>query len=103
MDVNNQTFSQAVLKASVPVLVDFWAPWCGPCRMQGPVLEELAAELGNKAVIAKVNVDENPELAMQYHVSSIPCLLLFKNGKMVEQKIGLTQKQALAKMINAYL
>lgn len=103
MEVNKQTFSQEVLGASVPVLVDFWAPWCGPCRMQGPVLEELAAELDGKALVAKVNVDQEPELAMQFQVSSIPTLLLFDQGKVVEQRVGLTPKQALENMITPYL
>ena len=103
MEVNKQTFSQEVLGASVPVLVDFWAPWCGPCRMQGPVLEELATELDGKVLVAKVNVDQEPELAMQFQVSSIPTLLLFDQGKVVEQRVGLTPKQALEKMITPYL
>lgn len=103
MEVNKQTFSQEVLGASVPVLVDFWAPWCGPCRMQGPVLEELATELDGKVLVAKVNVDQEPELAMQFQVSSIPTLLLFDQGKVVEQRVGLTPKQALENMITPYL
>ena len=103
MEANKQTFSQEVLGASVPVLVDFWAPWCGPCRMQGPVLEELATELDGKVLVAKVNVDQEPELAMQFQVSSIPTLLLFDQGKVVEQRVGLTPKQALENMITPYL
>ena len=103
MEVNKQTFSQEVLGASVPVLVDFWAPWCGPCRMQGPVLEELATELDGKVLVAKVNVDQEPELAMQFQVSSIPTLLLFDQGKVVEQRVGLTPKQALENLITPYL
>ena len=103
MEVNKQTFSQEVLGASVPVLVDFWAPWCGPCRMQSPVLEELATELDGKVLVAKVNVDQEPELAMQFQVSSIPTLLLFDQGKVVEQRVGLTPKQALENMITPYL
>ena len=103
MEVNKQTFSQEVLGASVPVLVDFWAPWCGPCRMQGPVLEDLATELDGKVLVAKVNVDQEPELAMQFQVSSIPTLLLFDQGKVVEQRVGLTPKQALENMITPYL
>ena len=103
MEVNKQTFSQEVLGASVPVLIDFWAPWCGPCRMQGPVLEELATELDGKVLVAKVNVDQEPELAMQFQVSSIPTLLLFDQGKVVEQRVGLTPKQALENMITPYL
>ena len=83
------------------VLVDFWAPWCGPCKMQTPILEKVAAEIGEKAVIAKVNVDENPELAAKYGIRSIPTLILFKDGENKQQFVGLQQQAALVSAIEA--
>ncbi|MBN2684803.1 MAG: thioredoxin [Pontiellaceae bacterium] len=85
------------------VLVDFWAPWCGPCKMQGPILEKVAAEIGGKAVIAKVNVDENPELAAKYGVRSIPTLILLKDGEIKQQFVGLQQQPALVQAIEGAL
>ena len=85
------------------VLVDFWAPWCGPCKMQGPILEKVAAEIGDKAVIAKVNVDESPELAAKYGIRSIPTLILLKDGENKQQFVGLQQQAALLSAINAEL
>lgn len=83
------------------VLVDFWAPWCGPCKMQTPILEKVAAEIGEKAVIAKVNVDENPELAAKYGIRSIPTLILLKDGENKQQFVGLQQQAALVSAIEA--
>lgn len=83
------------------VLVDFWAPWCGPCKMQTPILEKVAAEVGDKAVIAKVNVDENPELAAKYGIRSIPTLILLKDGENKQQFVGLQQQAALVSAIDA--
>lgn len=83
------------------VLVDFWAPWCGPCKMQTPILEKVAAEIGSKAVIAKVNVDENPELAAKYGIRSIPTLILLKDGENKQQFVGLQQQAALVSAIEA--
>ena len=85
------------------VLVDFWAPWCGPCKMQTPILEKVAAEIGDKAVIAKVNVDENPELAAKYGIRSIPTLILLKDGENKQQFVGLQQQAALVSAIDAEL
>lgn len=85
------------------VLVDFWAPWCGPCKMQTPILEKVAAEIGSKAVIAKVNVDESPELAAKYGIRSIPTLILLKDGENKQQFVGLQQQPALISAINAEL
>ncbi|HEY5038162.1 MAG TPA: thioredoxin [bacterium] len=88
-------FKKDVLESKVPVLVDFWAEWCGPCRMMGPVLDELSGEYEGKIKIAKVNVDENQQVSMDFHVRSIPTLLFFKNGQMVKQLIGALPKTKL--------
>lgn len=91
----DQEFATKVLQADQPVLVDFWAPWCGPCQMQNPILEELNKELGKKGMIAKVNVDENQQLAQKYGVMSIPTLLLFNKGHVVKQWMGVQNKETL--------
>ena len=83
------------------VLVDFWAPWCGPCKMQTPILEKVAAAVGDKAVISKVNVDESPDLAAKYGIRSIPTLILLKDGESKQQLVGLQQKDALVSAIEA--
>ena len=92
-------FEAEVLKSDKPVLVDFWAPWCGPCRMLAPVLAEVAAEKGDKIKVGKVNVDENPELAAQYGISGIPALLLFKNGQIAGSLVGFKPKSELETFI----
>ncbi|WP_367716898.1 thioredoxin [Nitratireductor sp. GISD-1A_MAKvit] len=97
-DKNN--FQTDVLQASEPVVVDFWAEWCGPCKMIAPALDEIAAELGGKVKIAKVNIDENPELAAQYGVRSIPTLMMFKGGEVADMKVGAAPKTALSDWIN---
>lgn len=93
--VTDTTFEKEVLKSSQPVLVDFWAVWCGPCRMQDPILEEIAKEYEGKVKIGKLNVDENPNTAGKYGVMSIPTLLLFKGGTIVKQWIGVQSKESL--------
>ena len=93
--VDSANFDQEVLNSDVPVLVDFWAEWCMPCKMIAPVLEELEVDYGQKLKIAKLNVDENNELASQYNIVSIPCLLVFKGGEVVNQHVGAGPKETL--------
>lgn len=100
--ITDASFEADVLKASGLVLVDFWAEWCGPCKMIGPVLEELATDMAGKAVIAKVNVDDNPATAGKFGIRSIPTLMLFKNGQPVATKVGALPKQALQAWIQEH-
>jgi len=96
MDVTDSTFEQEIDRHTGLAVVDFWAPWCGPCRMVGPVLEELAKEYTGKAKVVKVNVDQNQSLAHRFGVRSIPLILFFKNGKVVDQVLGAVPKSHLA-------
>ena len=97
--VDNNSFKSDVLEAAEPVVVDFWAEWCGPCKMISPALEEIATEMGGKVKVAKLNIDENPELAAQYGVRSIPTLMLFKDGEVADMKVGAAPKTALSAWI----
>jgi thioredoxin 1 len=102
LNFTDAAFEQEVLKSDVPVLVDFWAPWCGPCKAMGPTIDALAAEYAGKIKIGKMNTDENPATPMRYQVRGIPTLLLFKGGKVVEQRVGAMPKQDLAKVLEPH-
>jgi thioredoxin 1 len=99
--VSDTTFDTEVLRASGPVVVDFWAEWCGPCRMIAPALEEISGSLGDKVKIVKLNVDESPATATKYGIQSIPTLMIFKNGQMASRQIGAAPKQKLEQWITA--
>ncbi len=101
--VSDAEFEAQVIKSKLPVVVDFWAPWCGPCRMLTPTIEELAREYQGRVAFAKMNTDENPLTPGTYNIMSIPTLLLFKDGELVERSIGLKAKPALSKLIDEKL
>ncbi len=101
LTVTDSNFKEEVLDADVPVLVDFWAAWCGPCRMVAPTVEELAGEFDGRAKVVKVDVDQNPETPMQYGVRSIPTLLFFKDGQVADQLVGVSSKKDLADRLDA--
>lgn len=103
INVVSNNYTQEVENSNVPILVDFWAPWCGPCRAVAPILEQLAEKYGSKIKIGKVNVDEEPTLASKFRVMSIPTLILFNNGHVVQQMIGLRSVQELEDMIKKVL
>ncbi|MBI4328958.1 MAG: thioredoxin [Chloroflexi bacterium] len=100
-EVTEQSFEQEVLQAGLPVLVDFWAPWCGPCHMIDPIVEELANEYEGKAIFTKLNVDEAPNIALKYQVMSIPTLIVFEKGKPAAQVVGAMPKKALRERLLA--
>jgi thioredoxin 1 len=100
---NDAAFDSDVLKAPEPVLVDFWAEWCGPCRMMAPTIDVIAQEYAGKAKVGKLNVDDNGQTAMRYNVRGIPTLLLFKGGKVVDQRVGAVGKEEVKKMLNAHV
>jgi thioredoxin 1 len=103
LNVVDANFEQEVKKSTTLVLVDFWAPWCGPCRALAPVIEELASEYEGKVKVVKVNTDDNLEIAQAYHISGIPTLIVFKNGEAVEQLVGNHKKSALTEVLNKHL
>lgn len=103
LHISDASFEQEVLRSEVPVLLDFWAPWCGPCKMIAPVLDELATEFGDKVKIAKINIDENEQVAAQFGVRSIPTLMLFKEGKSVATQVGALPKSQLAAFVQQHI
>ena len=102
-ETTDQNFEKEVLQSSKTVLVDFWAPWCGPCRAMSPTVDAVAAEFAGKIKVGKMNTDDNPSTPMRYSVRGIPTLLLFKGGQVVEQRVGGMSKPDLAKMLSAHL
>jgi len=103
IEISDKDFEQQVLKSSLPVVVDFWAPWCGPCRMIGPIVEKLSEEFKGKLKFCKVNVDENQQLASKYKVMSIPTLIFFKNGQLIEQSMGAVPEKTLRSKVQGLL
>ncbi len=103
VELTDANFEETVLQSDKPVLVDFWAEWCGPCRMVGPIVEELAGEYEGKAVIGKLDVDSNPEITMKFGVRNIPTLLVFKNGEVVDKQVGAAPKSVLEGKLTAQL
>ncbi len=103
LEFTDANFEDLALKSDKPVIVDFWAVWCGPCRIVGPVVEEIGQEFADKAVVGKLDVDSNPETAKKYGIRNIPTILFFKNGEIVDKQVGSVPKQALVKKLEALM
>ena len=103
VELTDSNFQELVLNSDKPVLVDFWAAWCGPCRMLGPIIEELHDDFQGKAIVGKVDVDNNQQISMDYGIRNIPTVLIFKNGEVVDKFVGVAPKAAIAEKSNAYL
>lgn len=103
LEITDNSFKQEVIDSDKPVLVDFWAVWCGPCRMLGPIIEEIAHDFEGKAVVGKVDVDNNQQVSVDYGIRNIPTVLIFKNGEVVDKIVGVAPKEVIAEKLSAHL
>ena len=103
VEITDQSFQETVLNSDKPVLVDFWAAWCGPCRMLGPIIEEVANDFEGRALVGKVDVDNNQQISVDYGIRNIPTVLIFKNGEVVDKIVGVAPKEVIAEKLHAYL
>ncbi|MBU1012286.1 MAG: thioredoxin [Bacteroidetes bacterium] len=103
LEITDANFEEIVLKSNKPVIIDFWAVWCGPCRMVGPIVEEISKEYEGKAVVGKVDVDNNPGVSAKFGIRNIPTILFFKNGEIVDKQVGAVPKQVIANKLEALL
>ena len=103
LEITDQSFQETVLNSDKPVLVDFWAVWCGPCRMLGPIIEEVANDFEGKAIVGKVDVDNNQQVSVDYGIRNIPTILIFKNGEVVDKIVGVASKEVISQKLSAHL